>query len=94
MDLADAICPAYLLQRIGYLGLMILLDERQEVLMLVTNSIKLDLNNHKNQYIVGLALAALGNICSAGKQQQRLDSQIVLQKNKADLMQVVQDCKA
>jgi hypothetical protein len=53
-------------QRIGYLGLMILLDERHEVLMLVTNSLKMDLNNHKNMYIVGLALAALGNICSAG----------------------------
>eukprot|EP00877_Chromochloris_zofingiensis_P004784 jgi/Chrzof1/14306/Cz08g32120.t1 len=52
-------------KRMGYLGLMILLDERQEVLMLVTNSLKMDLNNHKNQYIVGLALAALGNICSA-----------------------------
>jgi AP-1 complex subunit gamma-1 len=55
-----------LLQRIGYLGLMLLLDERQEVLMLVTNSLKMDLNNEKNPYIVGLALAALGNICSAG----------------------------
>jgi AP-1 complex subunit gamma-1 len=44
---------------------MILLDERQEVLMLVTNSVKMDLN-HKNQFIVGLALASLGNICSAG----------------------------
>jgi AP-1 complex subunit gamma-1 len=53
-------------KRMGYLGLMILLDERQEVLMLVTNSLKMDLNNHKNLYIVGLALAALGNICSAG----------------------------
>jgi hypothetical protein len=33
--------------------------------MLVTNSLKMDLN-HKNQFIVGLALASLGNICSAG----------------------------
>ncbi|KXZ55609.1 hypothetical protein GPECTOR_2g1159 [Gonium pectorale] len=52
-------------KRMGYLGLMILLDERQEVLMLVTNSLKMDLNNTKNMYIVGLALVALGNICSA-----------------------------
>eukprot|EP00198_Chlamydomonas_reinhardtii_P006516 XP_001695852.1 gamma-adaptin [Chlamydomonas reinhardtii] len=52
-------------KRMGYLGLMILLDERQEVLMLVTNSLKMDLNNTKNPYIVGLALVALGNICSA-----------------------------
>lgn len=58
--------PPPVLQRIGYLGLMILLDERQEVLMLVTNSLKMDLNNYRNQFIVGLALAALGNICSAG----------------------------
>lgn len=32
--------------------------------MLVTNSLKNDLNS-RNQYIVGLALTALGNICSA-----------------------------
>ncbi len=34
--------------------------------MLVTNSLKMDLNNTKNAFIVGLALVALGNICSAG----------------------------
>ncbi|XP_073050182.1 AP-1 complex subunit gamma-2-like isoform X1 [Primulina eburnea] len=56
--------PGFPEKRIGYLGLTSLLDERQEVLMLVTNSIKQDLN-HTDQYIVGLALCALGNICSA-----------------------------
>lgn len=59
-----AASPQSCVQRVGYLGLMILLDERQEVLMLVTNSLKNDLNSRSPQ-IVGLALTALGNICSA-----------------------------
>jgi len=54
---------AYGEKRMGYLGLMLLLDERQEVLMLVTNSLKNDLN-HPNQYVVSLALCSLANISS------------------------------
>jgi AP-1 complex subunit gamma-1 len=54
----------FLEKRIGYLGLMILLDERQEVLMLVENSLKNDLQS-QNQYICGLACCSIGNISSA-----------------------------
>jgi AP-1 complex subunit gamma-1 len=54
----------FLEKRIGYLGLMILLDERQEVLMLVENSLKNDLQS-QNQYIAGLACCSIGNISSA-----------------------------
>ena len=51
-------------KRLGYLALMLLLDERQEVLMLVTNSLQMDLNS-SSPFNAGLALAAIGNIGSA-----------------------------
>lgn len=48
-------------KRLGYLATMLLLDENQEVLTLLTNSLDNDMQ-HPNAYIVGLALCCLGNI--------------------------------
>ncbi|AEO63274.1 uncharacterized protein THITE_2108304 [Thermothielavioides terrestris NRRL 8126] len=55
--------PRFADKRLGHLATSLLLDENQEVLTLVTNSLQIDLK-HSNQYVVGLALCTLGNIAS------------------------------
>jgi AP-1 complex subunit gamma-1 len=59
-----AASPKFVDKKLAYLGTMLLLDENQEVLTLLTNCLKNDLNN-SNIYIVGLALSVLGNIASS-----------------------------
>jgi len=63
--------PRFTDKRLGYLGIMLLLDENAQVLMLVTNGLKKYVSyshgsdmNHSNMYIVGLALCTFANIAS------------------------------
>lgn len=57
------VSPRFADKRLGYLATMLLLDENQEVLTLLTNSLDNDMQ-HPNTFIVGLALCCLGNIAS------------------------------
>lgn len=50
-------------KRLGYLAVMLILDENQEVLTLLTNSLDNDMQ-HPNAFIVGQALCCLGNVAS------------------------------
>lgn len=52
-------------KRLGYLAAMLLLDESQDLLTLLTNVLNNDLNNHNNKYVVSLALTALGSLSSS-----------------------------
>jgi AP-1 complex subunit gamma-1 len=49
-------------KRIGYLGLSQLLSEGNDILMMVTNSIKKDLNDKNNNFVVALGLTAIAEI--------------------------------
>eukprot|EP00559_Dactyliosolen_fragilissimus_P007250 CAMPEP_0184865280 /NCGR_PEP_ID=MMETSP0580-20130426/17515_1 /TAXON_ID=1118495 /ORGANISM="Dactyliosolen fragilissimus" /LENGTH=965 /DNA_ID=CAMNT_0027364403 /DNA_START=20 /DNA_END=2917 /DNA_ORIENTATION=- len=56
--------PHFPEKRIGYLGMMLLLSEEADVLMLSTNALKNDLNND-NKFVSGLALCAIGNLATS-----------------------------
>ncbi len=56
--------PHFPEKRIGYLGMMLLLSEEADVLMLSTNALKNDLTSD-NRFVSGLALSAIGNLATA-----------------------------
>ncbi|KAJ1866867.1 clathrin associated protein complex large subunit [Coemansia sp. RSA 989] len=59
-----AASPRFSDKRVGYLGVTLLLDEKQDILTLLTNSLKNDMNN-ADDYIVGLALITLSCVASS-----------------------------
>ncbi|KAJ1725342.1 clathrin associated protein complex large subunit [Coemansia erecta] len=59
-------------KRVGYLGVTLLLDEQQEILTLLTNSLKTDMHS-ADDYIVGLALCTLANVGSAAVANDLVD---------------------
>ncbi|KAJ2786769.1 clathrin associated protein complex large subunit [Coemansia interrupta] len=59
-------------KRVGYLGVTLLLDEKQEILTLLTNSLKTDMHS-ADDYVVGLALCTLANVGSAAVANDLVD---------------------
>ncbi|KAG1859106.1 Clathrin/coatomer adaptor, adaptin-like protein, partial [Suillus tomentosus] len=55
--------PRFTDKRLRYLGIMLLSDKNQDVLTLITNPLKNDMN-HSNMYVVGFELCTFANIAS------------------------------
>jgi AP-1 complex subunit gamma-1 len=51
-------------KRVAYVALCVLMDEKSDILLLASHTIKKDLDN-SNQYIVKMALNAIGEVCTA-----------------------------
>ncbi|OMJ22019.1 AP-1 complex subunit gamma-1 [Smittium culicis] len=64
-------------KRVGYLGVMVLLDESQEIMTLLTNSLKNDLQS-SDDYITGLALCTLSVIGSEEASRDLVDDVVRL----------------
>ncbi|PVU91049.1 hypothetical protein BB559_004332 [Furculomyces boomerangus] len=64
-------------KRVGYLGVMVLLDENQEILTLLTNSLKNDLQS-PDDYIVGLGLCTLSALASEEVSQDLVEDVLKL----------------
>ncbi len=56
--------PKFNDKRVAYVALCVLMDEKSEVLLLTSHTIKKDLEN-PNQYIASTALNAIGEVCTA-----------------------------
>ncbi|KAJ1797251.1 clathrin associated protein complex large subunit, partial [Coemansia sp. RSA 2399] len=67
-----AASPRFSDKRVGYLGVTLFLDEKQEILTLLTNSLKSDMNN-PDDYIAGLALTTLSCVASVGVANDLMD---------------------
>ncbi len=67
--------PSYTEKRIGYLGINMLMDQTSDVLMLVTNQIKRDLNARET-YVSALGLTAIAE-CSTEEMCRELYTEVI-----------------